>query len=450
MTAPNHIVGGYTFTGIFASILGINILSDWSFLALIGFASLLPDIDHTKSIIGKVFYPFSVRINRRFGHRTITHSLIFVFISTAILAAFQAAFFPDFPATLLYFLAVSSHLIFDMMTVQGVPLFYPFMKNACVLPGDPRMRIRTSNIQHEAIAMCTFLISALFLQPLFVNGFWTQYNRAFGTVEHLKSEYNKSEDLLNIEFKVQQGSIVDTLSGDVIRCDGRSFVLLKDGEFVRFPRDGERVFDIYMNHTGRRFEFKEKSFYDYSAKEVNQILRSNLITNMNLFGSEKFIINRSDKLTEKKEYEDEFINEIEIMEIEDDVHKIEFKMNKSIIKLINQIKTYERDFEKRNKFYEDQLSYYNNVQSMIENETDLIKKEILLEQHSDVKIPSAPKYPTEQIDRLEIKIKELEHEDLMRKSELESKNVSTPLRLSGVVQFLEIEESSLSNKLEIK
>jgi len=47
MTAPNHLVGGFTFAGIFGSLLGINILSDQGLLPIILVACLLPDMDHT-------------------------------------------------------------------------------------------------------------------------------------------------------------------------------------------------------------------------------------------------------------------------------------------------------------------------------------------------------------------------------------------------------------------
>ena len=46
MTAPNHLVGGFTITGIFASLGGIDIMTDYRLLAVIGIAALLPDIDH--------------------------------------------------------------------------------------------------------------------------------------------------------------------------------------------------------------------------------------------------------------------------------------------------------------------------------------------------------------------------------------------------------------------
>jgi inner membrane protein len=37
----------------------------------------------------------------------------------------------------LFYFSVLSHLIFDMVTLAGIPLFYPFYKNPCVLPANP-------------------------------------------------------------------------------------------------------------------------------------------------------------------------------------------------------------------------------------------------------------------------------------------------------------------------
>ncbi|MCB1770817.1 MAG: metal-dependent hydrolase [Candidatus Competibacteraceae bacterium] len=43
---------------------------------LIMVASLLPDIDHPPAKIGRLFWFVSVPLERRFGHRTLTHSLV--------------------------------------------------------------------------------------------------------------------------------------------------------------------------------------------------------------------------------------------------------------------------------------------------------------------------------------------------------------------------------------
>ncbi|OZH55928.1 hypothetical protein AFK68_01455 [Hydrocoleum sp. CS-953] len=49
-------------------------------LGIAGAVALLPDIDHSKSISGRLFYPISKFISARFAHKTITHSWIAVLI----------------------------------------------------------------------------------------------------------------------------------------------------------------------------------------------------------------------------------------------------------------------------------------------------------------------------------------------------------------------------------
>ena len=78
MSGINHVVGGIVFTGIFSSFWNINIFSKIEYIGLCSFFSVLPDIDHTRSPIGKLFYPIANYLDRHFGHRTITHSFLMV------------------------------------------------------------------------------------------------------------------------------------------------------------------------------------------------------------------------------------------------------------------------------------------------------------------------------------------------------------------------------------
>ena len=156
MTAPNHIVGGLAITGIFGSFSGLNIFSDATILVTTLIGTLLPDIDHTRSGIGKLVYPLAWWINRHYGHRTITHSLLaLVFF---LLLVKGCMFFLGGPPLLAraFGIAYASHLLLDMMTIQGVSLFYPFFRNPCVLPGNPRLRFRTANLRSEAVLFCVF------------------------------------------------------------------------------------------------------------------------------------------------------------------------------------------------------------------------------------------------------------------------------------------------------
>ena len=199
MTAPNHITGGTVFTGIFASLWDINIFSDINFLFLCWFASLLPDIDHTKAPIGKLFYPISKYLDKKFGHRTITHSLIFVLTSFLIIRSLLPSPFP-----LIYLLALSSHIIFDMMTVQGVPLLYPFLKNPFVLPGNPEARIRSGNTRAELTAFVLFIICGTFCYPLMTNGFWMTFNKTLGSKKQLISEFKRSDKILLVDYQFRR------------------------------------------------------------------------------------------------------------------------------------------------------------------------------------------------------------------------------------------------------
>ena len=61
MTVYNHIAGGIVFTGVFSSLFNVNIFESKYTIGLTVFACILPDIDHTKSLIGKLFFPLSVR-----------------------------------------------------------------------------------------------------------------------------------------------------------------------------------------------------------------------------------------------------------------------------------------------------------------------------------------------------------------------------------------------------
>ncbi len=90
--------------------------------ALAAVASLLPDVDLPTAKIGRLFFWLAVPLERRFGHRTITHSVVG-------LATVAALAVPLWFITPLYFWAVVggywSHLWLDMLNLRGVDLFWP-------------------------------------------------------------------------------------------------------------------------------------------------------------------------------------------------------------------------------------------------------------------------------------------------------------------------------------
>ena len=97
------------------------------------FGSLFPDIDHTNSMIGKEHKAISRLTNILFGHRGITHAPLFNFIIVALLlylTRFLTGRIQIIAITGIFglFIGLMSHLILDIITVSGIPVFYPFSK----------------------------------------------------------------------------------------------------------------------------------------------------------------------------------------------------------------------------------------------------------------------------------------------------------------------------------
>ena len=63
---------------------------DWISWALAAVASLLPDIDLPPAKIGRLFWFVAVPLERRFGHRTLTHSALALLAVVALAAPLLA------------------------------------------------------------------------------------------------------------------------------------------------------------------------------------------------------------------------------------------------------------------------------------------------------------------------------------------------------------------------
>lgn len=91
--------------------------------------SLLPDIDNPNSKLGSKIRPISTEINLVFGHRTITHSIIInTFFIAIIFTWCLKNFNGDYNilvSIISLYMGIICHILFDMATPSGVPIFYP-------------------------------------------------------------------------------------------------------------------------------------------------------------------------------------------------------------------------------------------------------------------------------------------------------------------------------------
>ena len=170
MLAPTHSVFGIFLTLIILAVFGVQWSLHWTIILFAILGAIIPDIDHPKSIIGKFFYIISAPLERRYGHRTITHSLVGWVICTVLFSLillfvvwiFGIVWKLEFDAWNLlprwiaaFSISYFSHLVLDMFNRRGSQLFWPDPGRDADLPAQDlaghkravRYRLRTGKIK---------------------------------------------------------------------------------------------------------------------------------------------------------------------------------------------------------------------------------------------------------------------------------------------------------------
>ena len=283
MKAPAHITAGFTFTGVLCSIFDINIFSSYTTTLLCAVCSLLPDIDTTKSLLGKAIYPIAKLINRKFGHRTITHSFLFliiVFATCKTLIYFDIVSITDF--TMIVCFSVLSHIILDMFTVSGVPFFYPFVRNACVIPGNPNYRFTVGDIKAELIVTGVCGILAITMQPLFMNGFWTSYNRSFATIKHVHRENNNTDKYTLCDYSFIDNNTTFEGTALVIESRQNEITLFDKGQIFILNSDDHQIKVNYVkprpSNIPKQYEYIQ--FFNIPIDSLQLLTGQNLVTGL--------------------------------------------------------------------------------------------------------------------------------------------------------------------------
>lgn len=165
MMASTHAAIGVVLYSGLCAVMGADITP--VALAACTLGAWLPDADTTSSKAGFCLYPLAAWIERRFGHRTITHS----FVGTLLFATLCAplVWWPQLePVFLALLCGYASHLLADAATKSGVPLAWP-SRRAWVFPGDAQYRIRTGS-RAELGVLAAFLFLGLLTVPIQQHG----------------------------------------------------------------------------------------------------------------------------------------------------------------------------------------------------------------------------------------------------------------------------------------
>lgn len=148
MTGKTHILGG-----IAASLAYAHIANE-SPLMLVGagiVGAILPDICHSGSLIGRKIPLLSKVINAIFGHRTFTHSLLFL----VLIVLLMNSLFPNDIVKMGLLVGIISHYVLDMATRNGIKLFFP-LKMTVRFPITTKTGSKVENIIFSLLALISF------------------------------------------------------------------------------------------------------------------------------------------------------------------------------------------------------------------------------------------------------------------------------------------------------
>ena len=438
MTAPNHVLGGLVITGLFGSFLNLNILSNPLYIGATIFGALIPDIDYTKSLIGRFFRPISKYLNQRFGHRTITHSLAALFVSSLLGGVIENTFLQQTTISKIYFLGFFSHLILDMMTVQGVPLFYPFFRNPCVLPGNPNARFKTGNFQSETLIFCFFLLSFVFLQPLFENGFWTQYNRYFGTPKHLASEFHKSNKALKVKYKIKRGTELLTGEGICLSANDSKITLLEENGFHHLNKDQYTIVEVIPEQTNSALHFSTMQFFNIDIDSLNLLLQQQPIKQLEIFANHPFSYFHNGISKSTQTLNIDYPEQLFLQQLPDtsSVNIAPFYSNPKILTIQLQIESEIKLQKERELAIANHKTKLSTLRKLFNATHDPIEKQKHYKQIKALEKTKLPKPNFTKVDNLKIQLRELRKRDINNyQNRIEQQSASSlsllPLLFSG-------------------
>ena len=218
MTAPTHIAFGLLTVASSFSLFSMSFHRNIPAVACAIIGSLLPDVDSPNSYIGRIMPFASIPIERRWGHRTVTHSLLCMIalsVVTLPLLAYQSA---CYAAVLIGYM---SHLIADCTTKSGVPLFYPYPA-VCVFPNSARYRVKTGSLGGEGVVFGVVVMLLMVFMPISsMGGIWRSFRYLMATPSAAYSDYRRANTETYLNFEGQWRHTREKVSGKALILDAR-------------------------------------------------------------------------------------------------------------------------------------------------------------------------------------------------------------------------------------
>lgn len=147
MVKETHIKGGYILSLLALPFINDKYLYEYNiiyklilifiYIYFSYFGSLFPDLDMRGSYISKRFPTIYKKFGSKLTHRGLTHSLVFIY---ALCYLFNLLV--KYSSNNVVFICLSSgfivgyvsHILLDIITKEGIQLFYPICVNISLLP----------------------------------------------------------------------------------------------------------------------------------------------------------------------------------------------------------------------------------------------------------------------------------------------------------------------------
>jgi len=202
--------------------------------------SFMPDIDIPTSRVGRPLFWLSVPLEKRFGHRTITHSVIGV----AILAALASPLYFAYP---LCFWSVLggywSHIQIDMANIRGVDLFWPSPLRV-VMPGKVRFRLEVGS-KAEMIVLCAMLVFCVGLYPMSSLGLRGGLHQILKDFDIAYDEYVQVQGL---NWHTLELKAIDNLTLEHIACSCPVLGAWQSGLIIEYQGKARSAGKSQMHH----------------------------------------------------------------------------------------------------------------------------------------------------------------------------------------------------------
>lgn len=222
MKSITHAVFATTATSLFLGTAEPTLLLTGAL------ASQLPDVDTSKSIPGRILLPISSWLEKRYPHRTITHSFLatgaialvtlpIALITTKLWQALVLGYFCGWFA--------------DVFTKSGVAAFYPSVARL-VIPGNPQLRLSTGSPAEYFVIALLILVAIALLTINSNGGILRTFNSTLGipsgAVEIVNSEGSQYLLMAQVygRWAIAQQSVNEKF--EVVRPLTQTDLLLKD------------------------------------------------------------------------------------------------------------------------------------------------------------------------------------------------------------------------------